>query len=96
MPRRKDYTKYSRPTMEEFIESTVEKDARVIKTGIVTDCTRLNVREDPELTARIVGTIDCSVDVIVDENQSTNTFYKVCTAAGIEGYCMKKFITITP
>jgi hypothetical protein len=33
---------------------------------------------------------------MIDEKESTEEFYKVCTAAGIEGFCMKKFIAIQP
>lgn len=62
--------------------------------GVVTDCVRLNVRKRPESTAEVITTIDCLTEVVIDEEQSTDGFYKICTAAGIEGFCMKKFIVI--
>lgn len=63
-------------------------------TGIVTDCVRLNVREDPNSTATILGTITASTELIVSKEESTDEYYKICTSAGLEGYCMKKFVTI--
>ena len=65
-------------------------------TGIVTDCVRLNVREDPDSTAAILGTITAATELIVNEVESTEDYYKVCTSIGLEGYCMKKFVTIMP
>ena len=65
-------------------------------TGIVTDCLHLNVREDPHPTATILGVISASTELIIIEEESTTDFYKICTSAGLEGYCMKKFITILP
>lgn len=64
--------------------------------GIVTDCLKLNVREHPNSTAAILGVITASTDLIIIEEESTKDFYKICTSAGLEGYCMKKFITILP
>lgn len=62
--------------------------------GIVVDCVRLNVRKNPEPKAEILCAVDAKQDLLIDEANSTEDFYKVCTAAGIEGYCMKKFVAI--
>lgn len=75
-------------------ESKIEEPKYI--TGIVTDCVKLNVREDPYLTATILGAITAATELIVDKEASTNDFYKICTSAGLEGYCMKKFVTIMP
>lgn len=94
----KDYTKFSNQTVknEEPVVETVEETPVVEKHGVVVDCFRLNVRSAPSIDAEVVCEIDCSSDMIVYEEESTEEFYKVCTAAGIEGYCMKKFVTILP
>lgn len=60
--------------------------------GIVTNCLRLNVRKKPDPEAEVLTIIDALSEVVVDMNASTDKFYKVCTAAGIEGFCMKKYI----
>lgn len=65
-------------------------------TGIVTDCAKLNVRMDPHPTSTILGVVVAETELIVSEVESTNDFYKVCTPAGLEGYCMKRFVTILP
>lgn len=62
--------------------------------GVVVDCVRLNVRKNPEPKAEILCAVDAKQDLLIDEAHSTEDFYKVCTAAGIEGYCMKKFVAI--
>lgn len=84
--------------VEEVVEvpevNEVPETKQVI--GVVTDCTKLNVREAPKANAKVVLIVDASTDLMIDEEGSTDTFYKVCTAAGIEGYCMKQFVTIKP
>lgn len=62
--------------------------------GVVVDCTRLNVRTAPNATASIICTIPCGTEVIVVEDESTDEFYAIYTASGIEGFCMKNYIEI--
>lgn len=62
--------------------------------GVVTDCRYLNVREAPDQDAAVLTTIKALSEVLIDEPESTDDFYKVCTETGIEGYCMKKFIAV--
>lgn len=84
------------PKIEEvkIEEPKIEEPESIV--GIVTDCLKLNVREHPNSTAAILGVITASTDLIIIEEESTKDFYKICTSAGLEGYCMKKFITILP
>lgn len=63
--------------------------------GFVSGCERLNVRKEPKINATIVCVLNKDADVIIDVDESTDSFYKVCTEAGAEGYCKKDFITIT-
>ena len=65
------------------------------KIGIVVNCERLNVRRDPRRDALIVCTINKNTEVMIDENGSTRYFYKICTASGIEGFCVRDYIAIT-
>lgn len=62
--------------------------------GVVVDCAKLNVREAPQLDAEVVCTINRETEVMIYEQESTDEFYKVCLASGIEGFCMKKFICL--
>lgn len=62
--------------------------------GKVTNCGRLNVRQQPKADATVVTALDVGSEVMVDTAGSTNTFYKIWTSAGIEGYCMKQYIEL--
>ena len=77
------------------IETTVEESqAAVFKLGVVSNCQRLNVREEPKANAKVVCVIEVDDEVEVDKQNSTDDFYKVVTADGTDGYCMKKYITL--
>lgn len=102
---KKDYTKFSSknliPThkpsviVEDFIES-VEKVASDLFRELPAhvNCPLLNVRVAPHPEADIVYQISKSTKIMVYPVYSTDDFYKICTATGIEGYCMKKFIDV--
>lgn len=77
--------------VEPAIEPAIET-AHAHKIGRVFGCTSLNVRKAPKTNAVVICTINCHAEVEIDELESTDDFYKICTASGIEGYCMKKFI----
>lgn len=77
--------------VEPAIETVIET-APAPKIGRVFGCTSLNVRKAPKTNATVICTINCHAEVEIDELESTDDFYKICTASGIEGYCMKKFI----
>lgn len=62
--------------------------------GVVTDCTKLRVRREPSVDAEVLAIIDALSEVKVDVDAATDDFYKVCTAAGIEGFCMRKYIAL--
>lgn len=78
---------------EEEIEEVVEAPEEPI-VGVVVNCTRLNVREQPTKDADIVCVIEALDEVMIEEGASTEDFYKVYTTSGLEGFCMKKFIVI--
>lgn len=81
--------------LEESIEETEVEEAQVApKTiyGTVVNCSMVNVRKEPKKDAEVVATIKRNSTVVIDQEASSNDFYKVCTASGIEGFCMKEFI----
>ncbi len=73
----------------EVVEPVVEPSPKI---GRVFGCTSLNVRKAPKTNAVVICTINCHAEVEIDELESTDDFYKVFTASGVVGYCMKKFI----
>lgn len=62
--------------------------------GVVDGCYMLNVRKEPNTDADVVCVIKVGATVEINEAESTDEFYKVCTAAGATGYCMKKYIKV--
>ena len=62
--------------------------------GYVTDCVKLNVREAASKDSNALCEIILNSKVIVDEENSTDDFYKVTTETGVEGYCMKQYINV--
>ena len=79
-----------------MVEETVETVAlpKTVK-GVVVDCVRLNVRIKPSIDAAVVNILDARTEVEIDPEASTHEWLCVCTAAGVSGYCMKKFIKAT-
>lgn len=69
-----------------------ETNAPVI--GTVTNCKNLNVRKSPNQASESIQIICSGSEVKIDKSKSTAEFYKVCTAAGVEGYCKKQFIKV--
>lgn len=103
MSKKRDYTRFSHAPAEaveavEAVEVAEEIVEQVVepKIGIVTDCTRLNVRQEPKANAKIVIVVDATTDLTIFEEGSTEDFYKIRTVDGVEGYCMKRFVTIKP
>lgn len=110
MGKKRDYTKFSsnkpepkvepvEAVVEPVVEEQVEEVEEIVKTdpvGIVVDCLKLNIRVAPNAKASIAGVVDASANLVISEDESTEDFYKVCTASGLEGYCMKRFVKIHP
>lgn len=81
------------PAEIKMVEETVETVALPkTVTGIVVDCIKLNVRVAPNTTAAVACVVNAASEIEIDVAKSTDEWFHVCTAAGIEGYCMRKFI----
>ena len=63
-------------------------------TGIVDNCIRLNVREKPSIDAEILTALEAGSEVRLMKDEIENGFYKICTASGLDGYCMREYIVI--
>lgn len=94
-----NYNNYSKkviPTVgdievdDEEVFSTLKSDI-----GKVIDCENLNVRKEPDIDASVLGFIPVNSEVKIDHEQSTDDFYSICSASGLEGFCMKKYIAIS-
>lgn len=82
------------------VEETVKPVEETVKTvalpktvdGMVVGCAKLNVRTEPSLFSDIVCTLDAMSEIEIDVDKSDNDWFYVCTASGIEGYCMRKYV----
>ena len=74
----------------------VEENEEVVEDmiGVVTDCLKLNIRKEPHKDSEVVAIVTCLDELRIDPDASTDDWYAVCTTAGIEGFCMKKFVTV--
>lgn len=86
------------PVVESAEETKVEVEnnqpVKPKKIGVVADCITLNVRKEPDINSEVICSIPCLTEVVIDDSESTKDFYKVCTPAGIEGFCMVKFVKV--
>lgn len=62
--------------------------------GAVTGCSSLLVREKPNKDADIVTALPAGTELMIDRENSTPGYYKVCNAAGIEGFCMRQYVEL--
>lgn len=79
--------------MEPIVATAIEPIIESV-IGVVNGCEKLNMRKDSNKESDVVATIAKGTELTINLTESTEEFYKVCTAAGLEGYCMKKFINV--
>ena len=54
---------------------------------------KIPIHKNPWPESEVIGEITDSTEITIDKEESTYFFYKVCTAFGAEGFCMKRLIT---
>ena len=79
--------------VEEIVEESIDPPAEPMF-GTVTDCKMLNVRSEPSAKAKISSVVSNGDRLMVNLANSTDDWLNVYTEAGIEGYCMKKYLVI--
>lgn len=83
---------------EEVVELKDEEVAEVNVdgnlTGVVSGCEKLNLRKEANKGSDVISVLNKDTELTVNPAESTEDFYKVCGPNGVEGFCMKKFITI--
>jgi uncharacterized protein YgiM (DUF1202 family) len=60
----------------------------------VSNCLRLHIHSEPSLDSEIVCKVRYLTEVEIDPDNSTEDFYKIYTAIGAEGFCLKDHITL--
>ena len=62
--------------------------------GVVVNCLSLNIREKASADSNVIAEAKALDELKIDMTNSNDDWYAVCTVAGIEGFCMKKFIAV--
>ena len=75
-------------------EATKEADSTVV--GYVSGCLKLNIREEGYLGANVVCVVPEKTALLIEVAESNDEWYKVYTETGMEGFCMKKYVTVNP
>ena len=78
--------------LEDTKESVEESKDKSEKVTAVVKCIRLNVRKEPFLESNKIGTLVTGDEITIDLSKSTDRWYKVYTASGLDGYCVKDFV----
>ena len=79
---------------QEIVEESQKVEEAVQTVGFVDNCEHLRVRKESNVDSEELCIISKLSEVVIDLDNSTDYFYKVKTSEGVEGYCMKKFITV--
>ena len=83
-------------TVEEQIEETAKEEiSKVVIIGVVSGCKKLNVRKSPSPNAEKVAVVEMDSKLMIDMDESTAEYYKVYTESGIDGYCVKEYVTVS-
>ena len=76
---------------EENKDETISEE--VVVKGVVSNCSRLNVREEESMKSTVLKVIDAGTEVDILEFPSKSRFYKI-KIEDIIGYCVKDFIEL--
>lgn len=80
--------------VEESKAAESAKETKVHKRGMVFNCAALRVRKEPSFDCEVVETINKGSSVTINDEESTNEFYRVATRSGVVGFCSKQFIKL--
>lgn len=78
---------------DDSIETAEDKQQETV-IGVVTDCLKLNIRKEPCKDSEVAAIVNCLDELSIDTEASVDGWYAVCTATGIEGFCMKEFVAV--
>lgn len=74
-------------------EVTKEVDSTVV--GYVSGCLKLNIREEGYPGANVVCVVPEKTALLIEVAESNDEWYKVYTEAGMEGFCMRQYVTLS-
>lgn len=90
----RDYSKPNKPIEEPQITEEEVSEPKKQMIGTVMDCSSLNIRSKSSINSEIIVTVKAGTELLINEDESVSEWYKVCTEAGIEGFCMRKYVSV--
>lgn len=82
------------PEVVEKIEKPAKAKVPKVKSGIVTECEQLNVRNAASASATRVAVIPKGTEFEVESFEADSEWLKISTKTGIKGFAMAKFVTV--
>lgn len=82
------------PAVPEADAKIEEPEVKPTSIGIVVKCGKLNIRKRPTVESDAICEAPIKSELMIDIEESTDDWFKVCTAAGSEGFCMKQFVEV--
>lgn len=77
----------------QLVQETVEtRPLPETVAGMVVGCAKLNVRTEASLFSDVICELNVQSEIEINVNKSTKDWFYICTATGVEGYCMRKYV----
>lgn len=76
-----------------YEDEIVEYGEDTMTTGVV-DRDKIYLRMEPAQGNNPISVLSRGEELLIDFTKSTDEWYSVCTAAGLEGYVMKKLLKV--
>lgn len=75
-------------------DTVAEEASSEIVIGVVSNCEKLNIRKEPSMASEVLCVVKVGTELLIDTNDATGDWLKVCSADVIEGFCMAKYVSI--
>lgn len=102
---RAEENRKAREAMLAQLDAEAEAEAEVVEEPVIevvkdeplvgTTTTKLNIRSMPEVGDNVVTVVNEGTVVMIDCPVADGEWFKIYTEAGVEGYCMKKFVKVS-
>lgn len=91
-----DNIRASSAEVADNVEKLLDKPVQISQSeiGTVINCKKLNLRVKPSKAASIIYEMPADSRLTIDINKSVNGWLYVRTESGLEGFCMKEFVSI--
>lgn len=82
------------PEQDEVEEVESEVDEEPVIDIVVVSASKIYLREKPTKESKDLAVLEKGCELLSDESKSTEDWYSVVTASGLEGYVMKELVEV--